>query len=105
MKAEGLETTCVTGLGTYEFPVVSFSLIDVKGGKCYSGQSQINVLGHMVECHQVGLLGEEDTQWSGSLECQVAFNGLKQATIEEPSLKVADATKPPKVDVEQFNYH
>ncbi|KAA0033567.1 hypothetical protein E6C27_scaffold2458G00030 [Cucumis melo var. makuwa] len=78
-KVKRLETTCVTGHGAYEFPVVSFSLTDAKGGKCYSVQSQINVLGHVVECHQSGLLREEDTQWSGNLECQAAFNGLKQS--------------------------
>ncbi|KAA0066145.1 reverse transcriptase [Cucumis melo var. makuwa] len=102
-KAKGLETTCVTGHGAYEFPVVPFSLIGAKGGKCYSMWSQINILGHVVECHQSGLLREEDTQWSGNLECQAAFNGLKQATIESPSLRVADTTKPPKVEAEQFN--
>ncbi|KAA0058384.1 RNA-directed DNA polymerase-like protein [Cucumis melo var. makuwa] len=79
------------------------SLTDAKGGKCCSMQSQINVLGHVVECHQSGLLREEDTHWSGNLECQVAFNGLKQAMIERPSLGVVDATKPPKVEAEKFN--
>ncbi|KAA0045510.1 hypothetical protein E6C27_scaffold1202G00630 [Cucumis melo var. makuwa] len=48
------------------------------------------------------LLKEEDIQW-GRLECQVAFNGLKQATIEGPSPRVADATKSPKVEAKQFN--
>ncbi|TYK01507.1 reverse transcriptase [Cucumis melo var. makuwa] len=43
-------------------------------------------------------------QWGRNLECQVAFDGLKQATIEGPSLGIADATKPPKVEAEQFNY-
>ncbi|KAA0065560.1 uncharacterized protein E5676_scaffold1212G00210 [Cucumis melo var. makuwa] len=61
-KAEELETTCVTGHRAYEFPVVPFSLTGVKGGKCFSVRSQINVLGHVVECHQSGLLREEDTQ-------------------------------------------
>ncbi|KAA0062567.1 reverse transcriptase [Cucumis melo var. makuwa] len=104
-KVEGIETTCVTELGTYEFPVVSFSLTNVKGGKCCSVQSQINVLSHMVECHHVRLLREEDTQWSGSLECQAAFNGLKQATIKGPSLGVADTIKPPKLlNVTQFGH-
>ncbi|KAA0046346.1 RNA-directed DNA polymerase-like protein [Cucumis melo var. makuwa] len=41
---------------------------------------------HVVKCHQSGLLREEDTQWSGNLECQAAFNDLKQAMIEGPSL-------------------
>ncbi|KAA0042045.1 reverse transcriptase [Cucumis melo var. makuwa] len=36
MKAEGLETTCVTGLGAYEFPMVPFNLTDAKEGKCCS---------------------------------------------------------------------
>ncbi|TYK28787.1 uncharacterized protein E5676_scaffold403G001520 [Cucumis melo var. makuwa] len=104
-KVEGIETTCVTELGTYEFPVVTFSLTNVKGGKCCSVQSQINVLSHMVECHHVRLLREEDTQWSGSLECQAAFNGLKQATIKGPSLGVADTIKPPKLlNVTQFGH-
>ncbi|KAA0032575.1 reverse transcriptase [Cucumis melo var. makuwa] len=79
------------------------SLTDAKGGKCCSVQSQINVLGHVGECHQSGLLREEDTQWSGILECQAAFNGLKQAWIEGLSLGVVDATKTPKVEAEQFS--
>ncbi|KAA0052886.1 uncharacterized protein E5676_scaffold186G001410 [Cucumis melo var. makuwa] len=36
MEAEGLETTCVTGLRAYEFPVAPFSLTDAKEGKCCS---------------------------------------------------------------------
>ncbi|KAA0035082.1 uncharacterized protein E5676_scaffold1369G00110 [Cucumis melo var. makuwa] len=102
-KAKGLEKNCVTGHEAYKFPVVSLSLTDAKGGKCCSVQSQINVLGHVGECHQSGLLTEEDTHWSGNLECQAAFNGLKQAMIEGPSLKVVDATKTPKVEAEQFS--
>ncbi|KAA0060455.1 uncharacterized protein E6C27_scaffold22G002820 [Cucumis melo var. makuwa] len=128
------------------------SLIDAKGGKCCFVPRQINVLGYVVEFHQIEvemrkitatcdtripklvtelrsclglvnsngqfvegflkrrtsslteLLKEEDIQWGGNLECQAAFDGLKQATIEGPSLKVVDATKPPKVEAEQFNY-
>ncbi|TYK21504.1 RNA-directed DNA polymerase-like protein [Cucumis melo var. makuwa] len=102
-KAKGLETTCVTAHRAYEFPVVKFSLTDAKGGKCCSVQSQINVLGHVVECHQSGLLREEDTQWSGNLECQATFNGLKQAMIDGPSLGVVDVTKTPKLEAEQFS--
>ncbi|KAA0057470.1 reverse transcriptase [Cucumis melo var. makuwa] len=52
-KTEGLETPCITGLRAYEFPVVPFSLTDAKGGKCCSMQRQINVLGHVVEFHQI----------------------------------------------------
>ncbi|KAA0043571.1 reverse transcriptase [Cucumis melo var. makuwa] len=100
-KAKGLETTCVTGHEANEFPVVPLSLTDAKGGKCCSVQSQINVLGNVGECHQSGLLREEDTQWSGNLECQAAFNGLKQSMIEGQSLGVVDATKTPKVEVEK----
>ncbi|KAA0054245.1 uncharacterized protein E5676_scaffold45G00610 [Cucumis melo var. makuwa] len=102
-KAKGLETTCVTEHEAYELPVVPLSLIDAKGGKCCSVQSQINVLGHVGECHQSGLSKKEDTQWSGNLECQAASNGLKQARIEGSSLGVVDATKTPKVEAEQFN--
>ncbi|TYK19788.1 reverse transcriptase [Cucumis melo var. makuwa] len=80
-KAKGLETTCVTGHEANKFPVVPLSLTDAKGGKCCSVQSQINVLGR--------------------LQCQVAFNGLKQAMIEGQSLGVVDATKTPKVEVEK----
>ncbi|KAA0051566.1 RNA-directed DNA polymerase-like protein [Cucumis melo var. makuwa] len=65
--------------------------------------SQINALSHVRECHQCGLLREEDTQWSENLECQAAFNGLKQAMIEGSSLGVVDTTKTSKVKVEQFS--
>ncbi|KAA0042044.1 hypothetical protein E5676_scaffold306G002860 [Cucumis melo var. makuwa] len=53
--------------------------------------------------HQIELLREEDTQWSWNLECQATFNSLKQVMGEGPSLGVVDATKPPEVEVEQFN--
>ncbi|TYK14955.1 pol protein [Cucumis melo var. makuwa] len=102
-KAKGLETTCVTGHEAYELPVVPLSLTDATRGKCCSMQSQMNMLGHVGECHQSGLLKEEDTQWSENLECQVAFNGSKQAMIEGPSLGVVDATKTPEVEAEQFS--
>ncbi|KAA0051405.1 reverse transcriptase [Cucumis melo var. makuwa] len=145
-QAEELETTCVTGFRAYEFPMVPFSLIDAKEGKCRSMQRQMNVLRHVVEFHQIEvgkrkivatcgeiipklvvelrsclglansngqstkeflkrasslteLLEEEDIQWGGNLECQAAFDGLKQATIEGPNLGVAGATKPPKVEL------
>ncbi|KAA0055061.1 reverse transcriptase [Cucumis melo var. makuwa] len=103
MKVEGLETTCVTRLGAYEFSMVPFNLTNAKEGKCCSVQSQINVLGHVVKRHQIELLREEDTLWSGNLECQATFNALKQVMREGPSLGVVDATKPPKVEAEQFN--
>ncbi|KAA0067254.1 RNA-directed DNA polymerase-like protein [Cucumis melo var. makuwa] len=102
-KAKGLEATCVTGYEAYEFPVVPLSLVDAKGGERYSVQSQINVLSHVGECHQSGLLREENTQWSENLECQAAFNGLKQAMIKGPSLGVVSATKTAKVEAEQFS--
>ncbi|KAA0045212.1 uncharacterized protein E5676_scaffold1493G00430 [Cucumis melo var. makuwa] len=102
-KAKGLEKNCVTRHEAYEFPVVSLSLTDAKGGKCYSMQSQMSALSHVGECHQGGSLREEDTQWSENLECQVAFNGSKQAMIEGPSLGVVDATKTPEVEAEQFS--
>ncbi|KAA0058116.1 polyprotein [Cucumis melo var. makuwa] len=102
-KAKGLETTCVTGHEANEFPMVPLSLTDVKRGKCCFVQSQINALSHVGECHQGGLLREEDTQWSENPECQAAFNGLKQAMIEGPSLGVVDTTKTPKVEAEQFS--
>ncbi|KAA0039511.1 putative mitochondrial protein [Cucumis melo var. makuwa] len=46
---------------------------------------------------------KEDIQWGGNPECQVAFDGLKQAMIEGPILGVANATKPFKVEIERFN--
>ncbi|TYK28246.1 reverse transcriptase [Cucumis melo var. makuwa] len=150
-KAEGLETTFVNGLRAYEFPVVPFSLTDAKGGKCCSVQRQINVLGHVVEFHQIEvgkrkivatcderipksvvklhsclrlansneqfkegflkresslieLLKEEDIKWGRNLEGQAPFDGPKQATTEGPSFGIADVTKRPNVEVEQFNY-
>ncbi|KAA0042351.1 Asp_protease_2 domain-containing protein [Cucumis melo var. makuwa] len=41
--------------------------------------------------------------WGGNPEWWTAFDGLKQATIEERSLGDAGATKPSKDEVEQFN--
>ncbi|KAA0060626.1 uncharacterized protein E5676_scaffold18G00460 [Cucumis melo var. makuwa] len=83
--------------------MVPLSLTDATRGKCCFVQNQMNVLGHVGECHQSGLLREEDTQWSENLECHAAFNGSKQAMIEGPSLGVVDATKTPKVEAEQFS--
>ncbi|KAA0059787.1 RNA-directed DNA polymerase-like protein [Cucumis melo var. makuwa] len=102
-KAKGLEKNCVTRNEAYEFLVVPLSLTDAKGGECYSVQSQINVPDHVGECHQNGLLREEDTQWSENLKCQATFNGLKQVMIKGPSLGIVDATKTPKVEAEQFS--
>ncbi|TYK01392.1 uncharacterized protein E5676_scaffold29G00860 [Cucumis melo var. makuwa] len=76
--------------------------MDASGFLIASADSQINVLGHVRECPQSGLLREEDTQWSENLECQAAFNGSKQAMIEGPSLGVVDMTKTPKVEAEQL---
>ncbi|KAA0041150.1 uncharacterized protein E6C27_scaffold128G00700 [Cucumis melo var. makuwa] len=111
MKEEGLETTCVTRLRAYEFPVVPFSLTDAKGGRCRSVQRQINVLRHVSmneflkrASSLTELYEEEDIQWGGNLECQAAFDYLKQATIDGPSLRVVGATEPFKVEAEQFNY-
>ncbi|KAA0067456.1 Asp_protease_2 domain-containing protein [Cucumis melo var. makuwa] len=116
-EEEGLETTCVTELRACESYVVPFSLIDANGGKYCSAQSVV-----LRSCPKLAssnrqsieeflkrasslteLLKEEDIQWGGNLECQAAFDGLRQATIERPSLGVAGATKPPKVETEQFN--
>ncbi|KAA0033332.1 uncharacterized protein E6C27_scaffold845G001510 [Cucumis melo var. makuwa] len=102
-KVKGLEKNCVTRHEAYEFPVVPLSLTDAKGGKCRSVQSQMSALSHVGECHHGGSLREEDTQWSENRECQVAFNGSKQAMIEGPSLGVVDATKTPEVEAEQFS--
>ncbi|TYK23114.1 uncharacterized protein E5676_scaffold142G001050 [Cucumis melo var. makuwa] len=102
-KANGLEKNCVTRHEAYEFPVMPLSLTDAKGGKRCSVQSQMSALSHVGECHQGGSLREEDTQWSENLECQVTFNGSKQAMIEGPSRGVVDATKTPEVEAEQFS--
>ncbi|KAA0051478.1 uncharacterized protein E5676_scaffold148G00040 [Cucumis melo var. makuwa] len=102
-KAKGLKKNYVARHEACEFPVVPLSLTDAKGGECYSVQSQTNVLSHVGECHQSGLLREEDTQWSENLECQVAFNGSKQAMIKGPSLGVVEATKTPKAEAEQLS--
>ncbi|KAA0057412.1 uncharacterized protein E6C27_scaffold280G002880 [Cucumis melo var. makuwa] len=102
-KAKGLEKNCVTRHEAYEFPVVPLGLTDAKGGKCYSVQGQVSALSHVGECHQGGSSRGEDTQWSENLECQVAFNGSKQAMIEGPSLGVVEATKTPEVEAEQLS--
>ncbi|KAA0061387.1 reverse transcriptase [Cucumis melo var. makuwa] len=41
---------------------------------------------------------KKDVQWSWDLECQVTFDGLKQAMMEVPLLGIADVTKPFKVE-------
>ncbi|KAA0039570.1 uncharacterized protein E5676_scaffold775G00570 [Cucumis melo var. makuwa] len=125
MEAEGLETTCVTGLRAYEFPMMPSSLTDAKEGKkiaatckgripksvaiLRSCSEPINSNGQSMKgfltraSSRTEWLEEEDIQWGGNLKCQAAFGGLKQATIEDPSLGVVDTTKPPKVEAEQFN--
>ncbi|TYK21775.1 reverse transcriptase [Cucumis melo var. makuwa] len=87
-KVKGLETTCVTRRGAYEFPIVPFSLTDAiatscvttnhifqdhlqksfrkleenqsvaKGGRCCLVQGQINILGHMVEFYRIDFVEE-----------------------------------------------
>ncbi|TYK11810.1 gag-asp_proteas domain-containing protein [Cucumis melo var. makuwa] len=121
VEAEGLETTCITGFRAYEFPMVPFSLIDAKGGKCVLCR-EINVLCHVVEFHQIEMgkrkiaatcderkpksvielrsclsCWKKNTfNWGENLECQAAFDGLKQAMFEGQRLRVANATKPSK---------
>ncbi|KAA0053542.1 mannose-P-dolichol utilization defect 1 protein-like protein 2-like [Cucumis melo var. makuwa] len=111
MKAEGLEATYTTGLKAYESPMAPCNLTDAKGEKCCSVKRQINVLGHVVKFHYIkggrGRLPQQDIQWGGNLECQVAFIDLKQALIEGSSFWVIDVTKPPKVEllnVAQFDH-
>ncbi|KAA0060672.1 uncharacterized protein E5676_scaffold580G00130 [Cucumis melo var. makuwa] len=103
-EAKGLEKNCVTRHEAYEFPVVPLGLTDAKGGKCCSVQGQVSVPIQVGECHQGGSSREEGTQWSENLECRVAFNGLKQAMIEGPSLGVVDATKTPEVEAKQLSF-
>ncbi|KAA0036510.1 uncharacterized protein E6C27_scaffold17875G00010 [Cucumis melo var. makuwa] len=102
-EAKGLEKNCVTRHEAYEFPVAPLGLTDAKGGKFYSVQGQVSALIHVGESHQGGSSRGEDTQWSENLECQVAFNGSKQAMIGGPSLGVVDATKTPEVEAEQLS--
>ncbi|TYK13942.1 hypothetical protein E5676_scaffold832G001430 [Cucumis melo var. makuwa] len=89
-----------------------------KGGRCCFVQGQINMLGHVVEFYIIDVgkrkiaatqfvkgflkkvsspteLLKENIQWGGNPDWQAAFDD-KQATIERPSLGVADATKPSK---------
>ncbi|TYJ98370.1 reverse transcriptase [Cucumis melo var. makuwa] len=46
----------------------------------------------------------KDVQWSWDPECQVAFDGLKQAMREGPLLGIADVTKPFVVETNASNY-
>ena len=46
---------------------------------------------------------KENIQWGGNPEWQTAFDSLKRATIEGPSLGVTDGTKPSKDEAERFN--
>ncbi|TYK11803.1 RNA-directed DNA polymerase-like protein [Cucumis melo var. makuwa] len=131
-KGEGLETTYVTGLRAYEFSVAPFSLTDAMGGKFCSLQRQINVLGHLVEFHQIEVekrkivatcderipklvielrpcleLANSNEQFTDGF-LQRGTSSLTELLKEEdiqwgPSLGVPDATKPPKVEAEQFN--
>ncbi|KAA0058238.1 reverse transcriptase [Cucumis melo var. makuwa] len=94
----------------------------------YFGNSQrncwINVLGHVVEFHQIEVgkrkivatcderipksvivlrpcLELANMGWEPRVSGRL--QRLKQATIEGPSLRVADAIEPPKVEAEQFH--
>ncbi|KAA0060140.1 taxadiene 5-alpha hydroxylase [Cucumis melo var. makuwa] len=93
----------------YPLPMLTRRVDRPRGAKYLSKSNirprycRINALSHVRECHQGGLLREEDTQWSDNLECQAIFNGLKQAMIKGLSLGVVDTTKTPKVEAEQFS--
>uniref|UniRef100_A0A9I9EMR1 Uncharacterized protein n=1 Tax=Cucumis melo TaxID=3656 RepID=A0A9I9EMR1_CUCME len=52
-QIEGCEKPRIGAIKAYEFLVVPFNLADAKGGKYCSVQRQINVLGHVVEFHQI----------------------------------------------------
>ncbi|KAA0053627.1 reverse transcriptase [Cucumis melo var. makuwa] len=89
--------TCVTGHKAYEFPIAPSNFADAKRERRQCGEGCSKKASSQTE------LLKEDIQWSGNLECQTTFDGLKQTMTKGPSLGVTDATKPFKVEVERFN--
>ncbi|KAA0060640.1 uncharacterized protein E6C27_scaffold22G005260 [Cucumis melo var. makuwa] len=47
---------------------------------------------------------KKDVHWNWDLECQAAFDGLKQALMEGPLLGIADVTKPFEVEIDASDY-
>ncbi|KAL4018124.1 hypothetical protein IC575_021714 [Cucumis melo] len=47
---------------------------------------------------------EKDVHWNWDPECQAAFDGLKQALMEGPLLRIADVTKPFEVETDASDY-
>ncbi|TYJ98223.1 reverse transcriptase [Cucumis melo var. makuwa] len=118
-KARGLETTCVTEHGaSLRPPSKGFSKLKeiqsiAKGGRCcfvrkvtliprLTNNKRQFAEGFLKRASSLTELLKNDIQWGGNLEWQAAFDGLKQAMIEGPSLGVVDATKPSKDKVEQL---
>ncbi|TYK06411.1 RNA-directed DNA polymerase-like protein [Cucumis melo var. makuwa] len=113
-SGRGTEMTCVIGHGAFEFSVVPFSLTDVIATFCVSMnqvfQNYLNnsAMVYLDEIVTHNLTREEPKdhlqKWGGNLECQAAFDCLKQAMTEGPILRVADATKSFEGETERFNY-
>lgn len=47
---------------------------------------------------------KKDNKWNWTLECQVAFDELKQAMVKGPILGIADVTQPFEVETDASDY-
>ncbi|KAA0048138.1 uncharacterized protein E6C27_scaffold63G00300 [Cucumis melo var. makuwa] len=75
------------------------NLTDAKGGKCCSVRSQINVLGHVVEFHQIEFLKEEDIQWGNNPQIhRVEKEWEQMVDIARVCLKEASRPMEERVD-------
>ncbi|TYK25834.1 uncharacterized protein E5676_scaffold436G00420 [Cucumis melo var. makuwa] len=62
------------------------------------------VEGFLKRASRLTELLKKDVNWNWDLECQAAFDGLKQAMMEGPLIGIADVTKPFEVETDASNY-
>ncbi|TYK23962.1 reverse transcriptase [Cucumis melo var. makuwa] len=82
---------------------ISKSVVELRSCPRLTNNNREFVEGFLKRASSLIELLKENIQWGGNPEWQTAFDGLKRATIEGPSLGVTDGTKPSKDEAERFN--
>ncbi|RVW60175.1 Transposon Tf2-2 polyprotein [Vitis vinifera] len=67
------------------FQILRKNRLYVKPEKCEFAQEEITFLGHKISVSLIRMdKGKKDNQWDWSMQCQMAFEGLKEAISTKP---------------------